>query len=195
MLVNYIYYFCTASAINKHITLINRLMINFLARVNKELELLANGKLKCNNPVLLKESLLSRKERLEKRDLKERGIDLKQERIDKGRKRNEYLSKYSAKYRSYMKSANARGKAFELTQEDFDRITANNCSYCGSSSRIGIDRIDNSEGYTIENATPCCANCNRMKFTHSRIDFLIHVRKIYNHSIKVKEVGTINFAE
>ena len=39
-----------------------------------------------------------------------------------------------------------------------------NCSYCDNKiNELGIDRIDNKMGYTLNNVVPCCSRCNFMK--------------------------------
>lgn len=85
--------------------------------------------------------------------------------------RNELLA-------SYKKSASSRGHKWSIDKEDFFRIVSSNCFYCDSPPDLerkpnkgvnggfwytGIDRLDNSIGYTLENAVPCCWNCNRAK--------------------------------
>lgn len=82
--------------------------------------------------------------------------------------RNETLSHY--KY-----GAVTRGFAWELTEEDFDRLTAGDCHYCGVGpsnfkkgknggfAYNGIDRKDNTVGYIAGNAVSCCRLCNRLK--------------------------------
>jgi len=42
----------------------------------------------------------------------------------------------------------------------------------------GLDRLDNSKGYTVENCVPCCFQCNRAKRGHSAAEFIAHVFKI-----------------
>jgi hypothetical protein len=42
------------------------------------------------------------------------------------------------------------------------------CFYCDSSllniiTGSGLDRIDNSQGYTPENTLPCCYSCNSLR--------------------------------
>lgn len=76
---------------------------------------------------------------------------------------------------SYKGGARARGLPWDLSDDDFDRLTALPCSYCGtppsrthavrrsSFTYNGIDRVDSSLGYTPENAVPCCTICNRAK--------------------------------
>jgi hypothetical protein len=85
-----------------------------------------------------------------------------------------------------------RGNIFSLTLEDFKTLCSSDCFYCkakpngkmqvGREKRNGIDRIDNSIGYRIDNCVSCCWTCNRMKGTMSHIDFLAHVKKIAVHN-------------
>jgi len=96
---------------------------------------------------------------------------------------------------NYKHGAKSRGYGFQLSKERFRELTKQNCHYCGispsatfyrkrwSSSYIynGIDRIDNSKGYTTTNIVPCCGQCNRMKLDHTQKDFLAHVERIHNH--------------
>ena len=86
---------------------------------------------------------------------------------------------------SYRCKASRRGYAWELTDEDFDRLTSSPCSYCGcppSNIRSvkrgigdfiysGIDRVDNTEGYTPENTVSCCGDCNNAKSDMSLAEF------------------------
>lgn len=76
----------------------------------------------------------------------------------------------------YKKQAMDRGYCFELSKEQFKDHTESLCYYCGappkskvtnSSKSVyyynGVDRKDNTLGYTPENTVPCCAVCNRGK--------------------------------
>ena len=47
--------------------------------------------------------------------------------------------------------------------------------------RNGIDRIDSSKGYSVDNCVPCCAKCNYAKHDLSIDDFKNHIEKIYKH--------------
>jgi 5-methylcytosine-specific restriction endonuclease McrA len=82
-------------------------------------------------------------------------------------------------FATYRSSARARGLAWELTSEQFDKITSKNCTYCGcppsmvkrnpyrnSSEWVytGVDRVESAVGYTPENVVPCCEICNRAKW-------------------------------
>lgn len=93
----------------------------------------------------------------------------------------------------YRRGASDRGFVFELNHSKFREITSKDCTYCGAKpakvSRArkgtkipyiynGVDRIDNTIGYTKDNCTPCCAVCNRMKFQLPQTDFIEHAKRI-----------------
>ena len=48
----------------------------------------------------------------------------------------------------------------------------------------GIDRIDSSKEYSLDNCVPCCEMCNKMKNTYTQDVFFEKITQIYNHSIK-----------
>ncbi len=60
-----------------------------------------------------------------------------------------------------------QGKSLEwtLTFEAYVAITSQPCYYCRGSlpPTGGLDRIDNTLGYTKENVLPCCTTCNRIR--------------------------------
>jgi len=78
-------------------------------------------------------------------------------------------------FSSYLKGAKRRSLNFNLSVDEFKNITSKNCFYCGiNPNKIskttnhtylynGIDRKNNSIGYTIENSLPCCTLCNKSK--------------------------------
>lgn len=78
------------------------------------------------------------------------------------------------RFRSYVCGAERRSIAFELTYDQFCRLTLQSCSYCGlppQSIKLvsnvavmsGIDRLDSKSGYTVDNCRPCCSACNYAK--------------------------------
>mgnify|MGYP001139949712 CR=1 FL=1 len=89
------------------------------------------------------------------------------------------LSPYKSLYGNYKRHANRRGYTFELGIDQFINIVQSNCNYCGEEPNQwykkegsrkgifynGIDRQDNTLGYTLENAKPCCKFCNLAKKT------------------------------
>lgn len=98
-------------------------------------------------------------------------------------------------YRIYIDSAKRRKLPFELSFEQFINLTQQNCHYCNAElenfhlnhgsisgfSYNGIDRKDNTKGYTLENSLPCCTNCNKAKGTMSYDEFISWGKKLGNH--------------
>ena len=85
---------------------------------------------------------------------------------------------------SFISGATRRGLPYELTKEQFMSFWQKPCSYCGDQiETIGLDRIDNSMGYTIENVTPCCKSCNALKSNMNAADFVNRCGKVYAYSI------------
>ena len=92
-----------------------------------------------------------------------------------------YNKKVESRYRSVKGNAKRRSYCFELSLEQYQSIIEQPCSYCGEhEKRIGVDRMDNTKGYTPENSTPCCTTCNMMKKAMTVSDFLEHTLKITN---------------
>lgn len=90
--------------------------------------------------------------------------------------------------RAYKRNAELRGYGFNLTREQVREITSKDCFYCGKPPKRvgkgakfsrdgdytynGIDRVDNSDGYTLENVVPCCYSCNFRKGGLSKRDMI-----------------------
>jgi hypothetical protein len=98
-------------------------------------------------------------------------------------------------YRDYRTGASERGYSFDLTEQQFYTLIKNDCYYCGAAPqrgsqykllRNGIDRVDNTQGYTLENSRPCCFACNWMKHKMSEQQCIDHVLQIANHQTKSK---------
>lgn len=108
---------------------------------------------------------------------------------------------FNGLYGSYKRSAQARGIEFQLSVETFRILTKGNCYYCGvepnqkydekSNKWIitgywiynGVDRKNDDVGYTDDNCVSCCKICNYAKQGLSDIEFLEHIRKIYNNNL------------
>lgn len=83
----------------------------------------------------------------------------------------------------YATGARRRGLEMGLSPTEFAEIVVRPCEYCGDlSESMGIDRINNDHGYSLDNVAPCCSTCNFMEKTHSRDHFIAHVNKIANHN-------------
>lgn len=97
-------------------------------------------------------------------------------------------------YSSYKLGAENRNLPFELTYEQFKKLTIKNCIYCNQepSRKItkvdlklnGIDRIDNSKGYTLSNSASCCKQCNFAKGNMKIIDWIEFLERIQKTNLK-----------
>ena len=78
-------------------------------------------------------------------------------------------------------------KEFNLTSMEFLEIISNNCYICGKEPNDehlnGIDRIDNDKGYTLDNVSSCCGECNYMKKNYDLEEFFNKMKKIYNNKL------------
>jgi hypothetical protein len=93
----------------------------------------------------------------------------------------------------YICGARNRKYSFELSKEEFRFLTKQNCFYCGTSPSQeqkgdngsyfynGIDRIDSSKGYTMDNVVPCCGRCNEAKMEVPQQDFLEWIKCVYKN--------------
>lgn len=81
--------------------------------------------------------------------------------------------------------------SFCISKEIFVKLISNKCYYCSDDPKNhkyvtnngvlvynGLDRVDNTLGYTVDNVVTCCAECNWMKGEMSREDFFIRMKKI-----------------
>lgn len=83
------------------------------------------------------------------------------------------------------RNAKDRGLVWELTREDVTRVIVQPCTYCGyHENYVGIDRIDNTKGYTTTNITPCCHPCNWAKKDMTVDQFLSWTKRIYEYTYK-----------
>lgn len=101
-------------------------------------------------------------------------------------------------FKNYEHHAKNRNLSFELTRDEFSKLTKQKCSYCGKpplqekkGTRTngvyiynGIDRIDSSIGYIKNNVVSCCGQCNKAKLNYSEKDFLEWVGRVYNYRLK-----------
>lgn len=94
----------------------------------------------------------------------------------------------------YKQNAASKDRGFELDIDECHAIFQSNCFYCGSlpAGRLsgkyfdyyynGIDRKDNSQGYTRENSVPCCKICNRAKHSMGYDEFMEWINAVVRHN-------------
>lgn len=85
---------------------------------------------------------------------------------------------------SIIGNANTRHYKMNLTREEIKSFLYKDCFYCGCKNCMGIDRIDSSKDYTLDNCVPCCFICNRIKNKYDLNTFFDKVEKIYLKHIK-----------
>jgi hypothetical protein len=91
---------------------------------------------------------------------------------DYGKRRSRMVS---ARFSRGKSKAKQRGLAWEISLIEFESLSRAACSYCQFAlpeTGIGLDRIDNAVGYSLENVVPCCTECNLARnalFTHSEM--------------------------
>jgi len=100
-------------------------------------------------------------------------------------------------YLSYKRDARSKGRDFDIEEQDFVNMTQANCFYCGSPPSNkhamkgingafiynGVDRVDNSMGYSVNNCVPCCKMCNLGKRNSSQGDFLKWAHRVASYSV------------
>lgn len=127
--------------------------------------------------------------------------------MSKGNELPEGESSCNLLYAIYRHAAKKRGYCFELSREDFRRLTSQNCSYCGIEPKQifrgstcktpytynGIDRQDNTRGYVLDNAVPCCKPCNLSKGKQTLAAFLKRCQDIVKQNSKtLAEMTSVN---
>jgi hypothetical protein len=89
----------------------------------------------------------------------------------------------------WKRGARLRNKSWQLTDAQAAWLSKQPCFYCGKTpSQLrkrhiysGIDRIDNTKGYQIDNVVPCCRDCNFAKKAMTFDQFKDWVTAVYLH--------------
>lgn len=112
-----------------------------------------------------------------------------------------YISKLSisslVRQKTYLMklSAKKRGYEWKLTDVEASRLITSPCYYCGETTKNtrvdryknigfyvnGIDRLDNSGGYTLINCVSCCRICNAAKGIYSLEDYINKIKQVYTY--------------
>lgn len=126
--------------------------------------------------------------------------------------RREYKRTYAYDNREYaiwkhhyqstiVKRSTKDGYETDIDFNTFRSLSESPCYYCGlpkSSFLVdrsknsdftiyynGLDRIDSSKGYMLDNVVPCCKHCNIAKNTMSQKDFMGWVKRIYEFNFDI----------
>jgi hypothetical protein len=96
----------------------------------------------------------------------------------------------------YKCSAKKKSLAFDLNRDQFRELTKGRCHYCSSSPKRsisgsgiksgpytynGIDRMNNTIGYTSDNSVSCCTECNFLKKDIPYEEFRSLITRIYKN--------------
>lgn len=120
------------------------------------------------------------------------------DRLSERNKKEFGLAAFNNVYGGYYQRAKKKAIAFELTKEEFKSFTQKECHYCGQAPTHvfktkytngdfignGIDRIDSSKGYTIDNCVPSCQICNKAKRDISYQDFISYLDQLVKFRTK-----------
>lgn len=102
------------------------------------------------------------------------------ERLAHGHYKGRWVAAIKDIIRNYKQGAFHRGYEFNLSDDEFSGLIQKPCYYCGLEYSLiwkttrslvkeepfnynGVDRKDNTKGYTLENCVPCCHQCNYSK--------------------------------
>ena len=95
------------------------------------------------------------------------------------------LKNVEATFNHYKYDSTIKRRLFELSFEQFETIVKTPCYYCGivqDKGFNGIDRMDQTQGYVIENCVSSCKLCNFLKGAVDNITFLQRVEHILKHN-------------
>ncbi|MBT1509429.1 hypothetical protein KIP88_02845 [Bradyrhizobium sp. SRL28] len=95
-------------------------------------------------------------------------------------------------FHAHKTNAKVRKLEQSLTREQFKKLCSGNCVYCDAPPstvskakhsgdtfvRNGVDRWDNSKGYTVENSVSCCTICNYGKKQMSGEEWLAYLDRL-----------------
>lgn len=98
--------------------------------------------------------------------------------------------------RNYKRGAKNRNLEWKLTNQQVENLFKNFCHYCGEPPSLkisekngygyfvynGIDRKDNTKGYTKTNCVSCCKTCNMCKGSMSYENFIGWHIRLFKHN-------------
>lgn len=107
--------------------------------------------------------------------------------------RSEIQRRLIRKFNDVLISAARRNIEFLLSRDEFIAITEKPCVYCNSESTKqkpnGLDRIDSSKSYTLDNVASCCKLCNFGKNQLTVEEYIQHCEKVVNNFNTLRRVS------
>ena len=106
---------------------------------------------------------------------------------------------------NYNRSAETKQLEFTITKGDFMDMVVLPCYYCGiiqSKGFNGIDRVNSTQGYKLDNVVSCCEMCNMMKgclgptiFIHRAEHIVTHLKMVNGtlYPDDFKDIITVNY--
>jgi len=93
-----------------------------------------------------------------------------------------YRDSIKGRWQMYKSGAKKRGIEYLLTIQDVTNLWQQPCRYCGDDiATVGIDRVDSSKAYSLDNVVPCCSRCNEMKMAETKEDWINQMKQILRH--------------
>ena len=84
-------------------------------------------------------------------------------------KNNPLRTRYLIAKSSALNKSRRGTKLFDISFDELVSLWKKGCHYCHGSiinnKGVGLDRIDNSKDYIIDNVLPCCGDCNKIRNT------------------------------
>lgn len=74
----------------------------------------------------------------------------------------------TGRYSQLKKRVKDKDFSYLMPKEEYMKLIQQSCYYCGEvtygiEKGVGLDRLDCSKEYTLDNVVPCCGKCNRSK--------------------------------
>lgn len=84
-------------------------------------------------------------------------------------------------FQYYKRTAKKNGENFKLTKTEFLDIVGEPCYFCGVEPTAGVNALDPSLGYVVDNVVSCCGDCRVAKNSKTLKDFTGWLQRIYKH--------------
>src|SRR5579859_2693245 len=88
------------------------------------------------------------------------------------------------RYSNLVRCGPTRKHTVAISFEQYIELVKQPCYYCGgplAPAGHGLDRIDATKEYTIDNVRPCCKLCNQAKNDMTENEFAEWVATVYNN--------------